>query len=144
MAGNKRSGRDVIFPYSEEQLEGKFTQYLEDLKNGEFARASVPHFCFYIGITEDVLRGFVRDYSEKPESAYYRRALQCKGYLQFFRGQLFSSSDWSGQLSSRAQMLLEQDFGDGIVYKAKDKTPPKTEMLIRFAEGDARAELAGK
>ena len=144
MAGNKRSGRDVIFPYSEEQLEGKFSQYLEDLKNGEFARASVPHFCFYIGITEDVLRGFVRDYSEKPESAYYRRALQCKGFLQYFRGQLFSSPDWNGQLSSRAQVLLEQDFGDGIVYKSKDKPTGKAEVTILFGDGDPRAKCAGK
>ena len=144
MAGNQRSGRDVIFPYTEEQLESKFNQYLDDLENGKFARASVPHFCFYIRVTEDSLRSFVKEYSEKPESAYYRRARQVKGYLQFFRAELFSSHSWNGQMSSRAQVLLEQDFGDGIVYKAKDKTPPKTEISVLFGNGDSKAVEAGK
>ena len=145
MAGNGNSGRNPTFHLSEKQLAEKFEEYRKDLDSGKFARGSVPHFCFYIGTTEDRLREFIREYSEKPESAYYRRAWQLRGYLQFFRGELCSAKSWDGQQSSKAQTLLDQDFGDGITYKTKgDKQGGKVEVVIKFGNGDDRAKDAAK
>lgn len=145
MAGNKASGRLPTFPLSEKELEEKFEKYREDLKNGEFERASVAHFCFYIGTTEDALREFVREYMDKPGNAYYRRANMVRGYLQYFRGQLCSAKEWGGQMSSRAQLLLAQDYGDGITYKPKtDSKADSGTKVILFGGDDWRAELAAK
>ncbi len=145
MPGNENSGRNKVFHLSERELEEKFNAYLEDLNNGAFARASVAHFCFYIGTTEDQLKSFVQEYSEKAESAYYRRAWMLRGYLQFFRGQLCSAKSWDGQQSSKAQLLLAQDYGDGIVYKSKDdKQTGPVEVKISFGGDDPRAKKAAK
>ena len=96
-------------------------------------------------MTEDRLKDFIREYSEKPESAYYRRAWQLRGYLQFFRGELCSAKSWDGQQSSKAAMLLGQDYGDGIVYKSKDdKQSGPVEVKISFGGDDKRAKEAAK
>ena len=145
MAGNENSGRNKVFSLSEKELEAKFDKYKSDLEAGAFARASVAHFCFEIGTTEDQLKWFIQEYSEKPESAYYRRAWMLRGYLQFFRGQLCSAKSWDGQQSSKAQLLLSQDYGDGIVYKAKDdKQTGPVEGKISFGSGDPRSKEASK
>ena len=145
MAGNEKSGRLPTFHLSEKELTEKFEQYRADLEAGKIARASVAHFCFYIGMTEDRLKDFIREYSEKPESAYYRRAWQLRGYLQFFRGELCSAKSWDGQQSSKAAMLLGQDYGDGIVYKSKDdKQSGPVEVKISFGGDDKRAKEAAK
>lgn len=145
MAGNKESGRKVMFPLSENELAEKFEKYREDLKNGDFDRASVAHFCFYIGTTEDALADFIREYSNKPGNAYYGRAQMLRVYLQYFRGELCSSKSWSGQLSNRAQLLLSQDYGDGIVYRQKaDGKATTGSMIPLFGRGDPRAKDAGK
>ena len=145
MAGNSNSGRNPTFHLSEKDLAEKFEQYKRDLENKKFARASVAHFCFYIGTTEDKLKEFIQEYSERPESAYYRRAWALRGYLQFFRGELCSSESWNGQQSSKAQLLLGQDYGDGIVYKSKDeKQTGPVEIKISFGGDDPRAKNACK
>lgn len=145
MAGNGNSGRNKVFHLSEIDLEKNFNKYIEDLNNGVFARASVAHFCFYIGTTEDQLKTFIQEYSDKVESAYYRRAWMLRGYLQFFRGQLCSAKSWDGQQSSKAQLLLAQDYGDGIVYKSKDGNQAgPVEVKISFGGSDSRAKEAAK
>lgn len=145
MAGNANSGRNATFHLSEKELEEKFEQYRKDLAENKFARASWAHFCFYIGTTEDRLKEFIQEYSEKPESAYYRRAWALRGYLQFFRGELCSSESWNGQQSNKAKLLLGQDHGDGIVYRDKDeKQTGPVEVRISFGGQDKRAKDAAK
>ena len=145
MAGNENSGRLPNFHLSEKELAEKFELYRKDLENGKIARASVLHFCFYIGMTEDRLKTFIQEYSEDPKSAYYRRAWQLRGYLQFFRGELCSAKAWDGQQSSKAAMLLGQDYGDGIVYKSKEaKQNGPVEVKISFGGDDKRAKEAAK
>ena len=134
-----------MFHLSEQALEEKIQSYKKDLQEGLFARASWAHFVDYIGSTEDQLRQFIREYSKKPGSNYYGRAMLLRGVLQFMRGQLCSAESWSGPMSSRAQMLMAQDYGDGIVYRTREEPAQQPQMLqIRFGGDDPRGKEAAK
>ena len=52
MAGNANSGRNATFHLSEKELLKAIDRYKLDLQNGEFARASWPHFAAYLDSTE--------------------------------------------------------------------------------------------
>ena len=145
MAQNKKQGRKAAFHLSEAELAEKIQSYKTDLKAGLFARASWAHFVDYIGTTEDRIKMFIREYSLKPESRYYQRAMMLRGVLQFMRGQMCSAESWSGPMSSRAQMLMAQDYGDGIVYRAKEETVQQPQQLqVRFGGDDPRAKEAAQ
>lgn len=143
MAGNENSGRDPIFPLSEKELKEKFDQYKADLEEGKFARASMPHFIAYIGCLEDEVKEFIEKYSGEPRSAYYRRARIMRQVVQWMRGQVFSSKDWTGQQARLAGAHLERNYGDGVTYNAKDGSGPQ-EVLVSFGGNDPRAKEAAK
>ena len=145
MARSQKRGRKEIFPLSEETLEEKIRSYKQELRDGAFARASWAHFVDYIGMTEDRLRQFIREYSQKPDSAYYGRAQLLRGVLQFMRGQLCSAESWNGPMSSRAQMLMAQDYGDGIAYRGREEPVQQpVQLQVRFGGDDPRAKEAAK
>ena len=145
MAKGQKIGRKMAFHLSEAELEERIQSYKQDLKAGAFARASWAHFVDYIGGTEDQLRRFIREYSQKPNSGYYRRAMLLRSVLQFMRGQLCSAESWSGPMSSRAQMLMAQDYGDGIVYRSKEEPSQQPQVLqIRFGGDDPRGRDAAR
>jgi len=144
MAGNTNSGRIPEFHLSEKELETLIDQYKADLDQKKFARASWAHFIDYIGTTEDKVKEFIQKYSDKPESAYWRRARMLRGVLQFIRGQLCSAEAWNGQMSGWAKMLISQDYGDGIAYKSKETDSGPVEVKISFGGNDKRARDAAK
>ncbi len=144
MAGNSNSGRTPVFELSEKELASKIQQYKQDLEDGCFARASWPHFASYIGCLEDELREFIAEYSDKKESAYYRRARMLREVLQFIRGEIFSSKAWTGQQAQLAKLHGAKDYGDGIVYKEKESGNGPSSISILFGDGDPRSAEAAK
>ena len=48
-------------------------------------------------------------------------------------------------MSSRAQMLMAQDYGDGIVYRSREEPVQQPAQLqVRFGGDDPRAKEAAK
>ena len=144
MAGNGNSGRNPTFHLSEKQLAEKINQYKTDLENGEFARASWPHFAAYLDSTEADLAEVIKQGAEK-NSAYRGRAELLKKMLTWVRGQMMSAAGWNGQLTSRAIFALKQDQGDGVKWTDQDnKQTGPVEIKISFGGDDPRAKKAAK
>lgn len=144
MAGNGNSGRNPTFHLSEKQLEQKITQYKEDLKNGEFARASWPHFAAYLDSTSAELADVMKQ-GEKKDSAYKGRAELLKKMAEWVRGQYMSAKEWNGQLTSRAIFALKQDVGDGVKWTDQEsKQTGPVEIKIMLGGDDPRAKEAAK
>lgn len=89
MAGNGNSGRNATFHLSEKALEEKINQYKEDLKNGEFARASWPHFAAYLDSTEQDLADVIKQ-GAATNSAYKGRAELLKKMLSVLLYNIFN------------------------------------------------------
>lgn len=143
MTQSHKPGRKAVFHLSEQKLEEKIQSYKKDLQAGAFARASWAHFVDYIGTTEDRMKAFIREYSRKPKSRYYQRVMLLRSVLQFMRGQMCSAESWSGPMSSRAQMLMAQDYGDGIVYRSREEAVQQPQQLqICFGGEDPRGKEA--
>ena len=144
MAGNENSGRNPTFHLSEKQLAEKINQYKLDLENGEFARASWPHFAAYLDSTEAELAEVIKQGAEK-NSAYRGRGELLKKMLTWVRGQMMSAAGWNGQLTSRASFALKQDQGDGVKWtdQASKQTGP-VEVRISVGGDDPRAKKAAK
>ena len=144
MAGNENSGRNSTFHLSEKALEEKIAKYKDDLKNGDFARASWPHFAAYLDSTEKDLADVIKQ-GEKPNSAYKGRAEMLKKMLTWVRGQMMSAQGWNGQLTSRAIFALKQDHGDGVRWSDQDNAPKgPVEVKISIGGDDPRAKEAAK
>lgn len=144
MAGNGNSGRNPTFHLSENQLAEKINQYKLDLENGEFARASWPHFAAYLDSTEAELAEVMKQGAEK-NSAYRGRGELLKKMLTWVRGQMMSAAGWNGQLTSRAIFALKQDQGDGVKWTDQDsKQTGPVEVRISFGGDDPRAKKAAK
>lgn len=144
MAGNGNSGRNPTFHLSEKQLADKINQYKKDLENGDFARASWPHFAAYLDSTEAELADVIKQGGEK-NSAYRGRAELLKKMLTWVRGQMMSAAGWNGQLTSRAIFALKQDQGDGVKWTDQDnKQNGPVEIKISFGGDDPRAKKAAK
>lgn len=147
MAGNENSGRNVRFPYSAEELKDRFEQYKADLKAGEFARPSWPHFCAYLGLTEADFTEMVKAEREAVKAgAYKAQVREVEKILTWMRGQLLSSSAWSGPASAKAIFALKQDLGDGVKYTDKPEqgqTGP-VQVQVVFGDGDKRGKSAFK
>ena len=144
MAGNTNSGRNPVFPLSEEELDKKFEQYKADLAAGEFARASWSHFMAYIGCLENEVKEFIETYSRDPKSAYYRRARRLMGVDQYMQGQYCSSKEWSGQQTGLAKTLIGHNNGSGIFCREKDQQTGPVEVRISIGGDDPRAKEAAK
>lgn len=144
MAGNGNSGRNPTFLLSDAQLEQKISQYKTELENGEFARASWPHFAAYLDCTEEQLAE-VMAYADVNTSGYKRRAEMLKKMATWVRGQMMSATGWNGQLTSRAIFALKQDVGDGVKWTDQDsKQNGPVEVKISFGGSDPRAIKAAK
>jgi hypothetical protein len=144
VAGNEKSGRNPTFHLSEKELEKKIAQYKEDLKNGEFARASWPHFAAYLDSTEQELVDVIKQ-GAASASAYKGRAELLKKMLTWVRGQMMSAQGWNGQLTSRAIFALKQDHGDGVKWTDQEsKQTGPVEIKISFGGDDPRAKDAAK
>lgn len=144
MAGNGNSGRNPTFSLSDDQLEKKIRQYKIDLGNGEFARASWPHFAAYLDCTEEQLAE-VMAYADVSTSGYRKRAEMLKKMATWVRGQMMSAPGWNGQLTSRAIFALKQDVGDGVKWSDQDsKQNGPVEVKISFGGSDPRASKAAK
>lgn len=144
MAGNSNSGKNVFFPLSEKALEEKIRKYKDDLKNGEFVRASWPHFAAYLDCTEQLLAAVI-ERGASEDSAYKGRAEMLKKMATWVRGQYMSASGWNGQLTSRAIFALKQDIGDGVKWSDQDaKQTGPVEVRISFGGSDKRAKEAAK
>jgi hypothetical protein len=145
MAGNANSGRNPTFHLSEKELEEKIKQYKQDLKTGEFGRASWPHFAAYLDSTESDLSEVMALDGNKT-SAYCGRARMLKKMATWMRGQYASATGWSAPaVSSKAMFALKQDVGDGVKWsdqEAKQNGPVKIE--ISFGGDDPRAKKAAK
>lgn len=72
MPGNENSGRIPTFHLSEKDLAEKIEQYKKGLENGEFARASWPHFAAFLDSTEADLAKVIEQGADK-KSAYWGR-----------------------------------------------------------------------
>lgn len=144
MAGSANSGRNPTFHLSEKALEEKIRRYKEDLKNGEFARASWPHFAAYLDSTSAEL-AYVMQQGEKKDSAYRGRAELLKKMAEWVRGQYMSAKEWNGQLTSRAIFALKQDVGDGVKWTDQEsKQNGPVEVRISIGGDDPRAKDAAK
>lgn len=145
MAGNGNSGRNPTFHLSENDLNRKIEQYKQDLQNGEFARASWPHFAAYLDSTEKDLAE-VMAMDGKRESAYCGRARALKKMATWMRGQYASGNGWSAPaVSSKAVFALKQDIGDGIKWTDQEgKQTGPMEVKISFGGDDPRAKKAAK
>ena len=144
MAGNNNCGRNPTFPMSEKQLNDAIIKYKDDLKRGEFARASWPHFAAYLDSTEAELAEVMKQ-GENPISAYRGRSQALKKMLTWVRGQMMSSQGWNGQLTSRAIFALKQDHGDGVKWTDVDnKQTGPVEVVVSFGGDDPRAKKAAK
>ena len=143
MAGNANSGRNPTFHLSEKELENKIEAYKTGLENGDFARASWPHFAAFLDSTEKDLSDVMA--LEKKESAYCGRAKLLKKMATWVRGQMMSAQGWNGQLTSRAIFALKQDIGDGVKWTDQDsKQTGPVEVKISFGGNDPRAKDAAK
>lgn len=144
MAGNANSGRNPTFHLSEKELSAKIDAYKKGLENGEFARASWPHFAAFLDSTEKDLEDIMA-LDGKRESAYCGRARLLKKMATWMRGQMMSASGWNGQLTSRAIFALKQDIGDGVKWTDGDaKQTGPVEVKISFGGDDPRAKKAAK
>lgn len=144
MAGNGNSGRNPTFHLSEKQLEAKIKQYKLDLENGEFARASWPHFAAYLDSTEQDLADVIKQ-GAASNSAYKGRAELLKKMLTWTRGQMMSAKEWNGQLTSRAIFALKQDHGDGVKWTDQEsRQNGPVEVRILLGGDDPRAKDAAK
>lgn len=144
MAGNANSGRNATFHLSEKELLKAIDQYKLDLQNGEFARASWPHFAAYLDSTEQELAKVIEAGADKG-SAYSGRAEALKKMATWVRGQYMSAPGWNGQLTSRAIFALKQDIGDGVKWSDQDaKQTGPVEVRISFGGQDKRAKDAAK
>lgn len=144
MAGNGDSGRNPTFHLSEKELKSKIEQYKISLENGEFARASWPHFAAFLDSTEAEL-ALVMKQGEQKNSAYKGRSELLKKMLTWVRGQMMSASGWNGQLTSRAIFALKQDHGDGVKWTDTDgKQSGPVEVKISFGGNDPRSQKAAK
>lgn len=144
MAGNGNSGRNPTFHLSEKELDRKIEQYKIGLQNGEFARASWPHFAAYLDSTEAELAEVIEQ-GAKKDSAYNGRAKALKKMATWVRGQYMSAQGWNGQLTSRAIFALKQDIGDGVKWTDQDsKQTGPVEVKISFGGDDPRAKNAAK
>ena len=144
MAGSANSGRNATFHLSEKELLKAIDQYKLDLQNGEFARASWPHFAAYLDSTEQELAKVIEAGADKG-SAYNGRAEALKKMATWVRGQYMSAPGWNGQLTSRAIFALKQDIGDGVKWSDQDaKQTGPVEVRISFGGQDKRAKDAAK
>jgi hypothetical protein len=144
VAGNGNSGRNPAFHLSEKELAEKIRKYKEDLKNGEFARASWPHFAAYLDSTEQDLTDVIKQ-GAAANSAYKGRAELLKKMLTWTRGQMMSAQGWNGQLTSRAIFALKQDHGDGVKWSDQEsKQTGPVEIKILLGGDDPRAKDAAK
>ena len=145
MAGNANSGRNPTFHLSEKELEAKIEQYKLDLENGNFGRASWPHFAAYLDSTESDLSEVMALDGNKTR-AYCGRARMLKKMATWMRGQYASATGWSAPaVSSKAMFALKQDVGDGVKWsdqEGKQTGPVKIE--ISFGGDDPRAKKAAK
>jgi hypothetical protein len=144
MAGNANSGKIPTFHLSEAQLQDKIAQYKKGLENGDFARASWPHFAAYLDSTEADLAKVIEQGCDRG-SAYYGRAEALKKMATWVRGQYMSAPGWNGQLTSRAIFALKQDIGDGVKWSDQDaKQTGPVDVRISFGDGDKRSKEAAK
>jgi hypothetical protein len=144
MAGNANSGRNPTFHLSEKELENKIEAYKTGLENGDFARASWPHFAAFLDSTEKDLSDVMA--LEKKESAYCGRARMLKKMATWMRGQYASGNGWSAPaVSSKAVFALKQDIGDGVKWTDQEKGQQgPVQVTIEFGGGDPRAKKAAK
>lgn len=144
MPGNENSGRIPTFHLSEKDLAEKIEQYKKGLENGEFARASWPHFAAFLDSTEADLAKVIEQGADK-KSAYWGRGELLKKMATWVRGQYMSAPGWNGQLTSRAIFALKQDIGDGVKWTDQEgKQTGPVEVKISFGGDDPRAKKAAK
>lgn len=147
MAGNLNSGNTLAFRMSDKELEKRIEQYKQDLAEGNFPRASWPHFCASLGYSEKEVEDVIKR-GEEVKGAYNDRAVMLKRMLTWIRGQMLSGSGWSGQNQTKAIFALQQDHGDGIKYEnnrnVKADLNGPTNVTIAFGGNDKRAKKAGK
>lgn len=143
--GRKRR-KAPYFPYTEEQLEEIIEQYKQDLKEEKFARASWPHFCSYLHMTEPEVARVVR-YGDRPDddaNTYTIRSRILKRMCTWVRGQYASAKGWSGQNQSRAIFLMKQSGIDGVAYSDQPQSAGVQEVRVTFGGSDPRAKKAAK
>lgn len=147
MAGNKSSGNVLPFKMDVNTLEKAVNQYKTDMNDGKFCRASWPHFCAYLGYTEQEVQEVI-ERGEDVKSAYHDRNIVLKRMLTWIRGEMLSGTGWSGQNQTKAIFALQQDYGDGTKYANnhmnRDKGPGKVVFNVSFGDGDARGRKAAK
>ena len=144
MAGNSKSGRAPVFPLTEKELTEKVAQYKQELEAGAFPRASWPHFCASLGVTEADVKTVMQQ-GDVKDSVYRGRAEVLKKMATWVRGQMMSGNGWHGQLTSRAIFALKQDVGDGVKWTDQDsKQTGPVEVRVSFGGDDPRGRKAGK
>lgn len=139
MAGNRNSGPGLTFRLTEKELEKAIVQYKADLASGEFVRPSWPHFCAYLGYTEEDVAAVMR----MDTDAYRGRATQLKRMGTWMRGQILSGAGWSKQPAGTTVFALKQDVGDGVMYTDYAQ-PQAMEVKVTFGGGDKRSNKAAK
>lgn len=145
MAGNQDSGRVLAFKLNEKELQAKIDEYMGKADSGEIFLPCWPHFCSFLGLTEDDLdevmeRGF------EVKGAYYDRAVMLKNMAQWCMGQLTSNPNWSGKNAAKAIFLLKQGLGRMRKYTDNDKNTNNgpVEVKISFGGADPRSKRARK
>ena len=136
----------IAFKMTDKELESAINQYKTDLNDGKFERASWPHFCAFLGYTEDEVREVV-DRATDCSSVYWKRAVMLRRMSTWVRGQLLSGPGWSGQNQSRAVFALQQPMADGSRYanfRSSTDGNAAPSMVVSFGGGDDRARKARK
>lgn len=145
MAGNANSGTSLAFKLTEKELTTAIREYKESVKDGTIPRASWPHFCAELGYTEAEVAEVIQR-KDNRDSAYYNRAVALNRMLTWVRGQLASGTGWGGTNQTRASLLLQQDYGDGVRYSSgqQSQAAKAGPNIILFGGGDKRGRNAGK
>lgn len=130
-----------------ELFEQSFYEYLDNCDQKEIA-PSLPHFLTFVN------RRFRTRYTEKDiaETLTYgkegtnkkwKQVLSC--ILLGFRGEYLSNPKWGNHQSSKAQLVLSKDYGDGIRYSQKENNDNSIDSLqVTFGNGDDRGIDAAK
>ena len=143
MAGNANSGNKLNYSHGEAQTAKLIQRYKDDLAAGVFERASWPHFCAYLGYTEEEVREVIEQ-GKTRTSTYYNRSLDLRRMDTWIKGQMISGSGWSSANQSIAAMLLRQDNGNGTAYDSKETAKGPAKLTISFGGDDKRARRAAK
>ena len=136
-------GNALAFDLSDSELSERIASYKKGVEMGDYECASWPHFCAFLGFTEEEVSE-VLERGEIPESLYRNRATQLKRMATWVRGQMLSGKGWSGAKQSLAAFALKQDFGGASYSDGRGNAQCGKQTLNILFGDDEMSSRAGK